>query len=76
MPETSSEEGLTVIYDEETLTFSFDWDPETHPEYNFLQDMTSNDLIKMITDYLELTDEEAKQKHAEVLTRGQSGRAS
>lgn len=64
MPESRSDEGLVVTYDEESLTFSFDWNPETHPEYNFLEKMTSSELIKMITHYLELTDEETKQQHS------------
>lgn len=58
--ETSSGEGLVVTYDEETLTITFDWDEETHPEYNFLREMDSSSLVKMLTDYLELTDAETK----------------
>lgn len=61
MSDTSTGEGLTVTYDDESLTFTFDWDPETHPEYNFLENMTSNELIKMITDYLELTENAQKE---------------
>lgn len=73
MSDTSTGHGLTVTYDEETLTFTFDWDPETHPEYNFLEDLTSNELIKMITDYLELIENEQKEKSdASIQDRGQS----
>lgn len=38
--ETSTSAGLTVSYEEETSTISFEWDEETHPEYNFLKDLT------------------------------------
>lgn len=61
MSDTRTGEGLTVTYDDESLTFTFDWNPETHPEYNFLENMTSNELIKMITDYLELTENAQKE---------------
>jgi hypothetical protein len=64
MPESRSDEGLVVTYDEESLTFSFDWNPETHPEYNFLEEMTSSELLKMLTHYLELTDEKTKQQRS------------
>jgi hypothetical protein len=74
LSDTSSKEGLTVIYDDESLTFTFDWDPETHPEYNFLSGMTSSELVKMLTDYLELlTDEEKDSAQAALQVRGQGG---
>lgn len=70
--ETSSGEGLVVTYDEDTLSITFDWDPETHPEYNFLESMSPQDLTKMLTDYLELTDAELKEFKDEIQDGGQS----
>lgn len=51
--ETSSEDGLTVTFDDETGIFTFDWDDETHPEYNFIKDFTDEDFATMMRDYLE-----------------------
>jgi hypothetical protein len=48
----STESGLTVEYDEETGSFTLDWDPETHPEWNFLEGMTSEDFSEMLSDYI------------------------
>lgn len=51
--ETSSQDGLTVTFDEETSIFTFDWNEETHPEYNFLKDLTSDDFSQMMQEYLD-----------------------
>jgi thiamine pyrophosphate-dependent acetolactate synthase large subunit-like protein len=50
--ETASEDGLTVIFNDETNTFTFEWDEETHPEYNFFKDFTDEDFATMIREYL------------------------
>jgi hypothetical protein len=50
--ETSTDHGLTVSYDEEAGIISFDWDPVTHPEYNYLEELTEDDFSKMLQDYL------------------------
>lgn len=46
--ESTCDAGLTVIYDEETGIFSFEWDEETHPEYNFIKDLTPETFATMI----------------------------
>lgn len=59
--ESSTNDGLTVSYDEESGTITFDWDNETHPEYNFLNLLTPEELSKMLMDRikeLEAEDEE------------------
>jgi len=48
--ESSTNDGLTVSYDEESGTITFDWDNETHPEYNFLNLLTPEELSKMLMD--------------------------
>lgn len=50
--------GLLVTYDEETLSFTFDWDPGTHPQYNYLNGLSSSELIQLITRGLEQALEE------------------
>lgn len=52
--EISSNAGLTVTFDDETGIFTFDWDENTHPEYNFIKDFTDQDFATMMRDYLEL----------------------
>ena len=59
--EPSGDEGLTIIYDEDTSSLTFEWDNETHPEYNFLNLLTPEELSKTLMDYLhrlEAEDEE------------------
>lgn len=54
--ETSTDAGLTVTFDDETGIFSFEWDEETHPEYNFIKDFTDEDFATMMRDYLDSRD--------------------
>jgi hypothetical protein len=54
--ETCSEDGLTVIFNDETNIFTFEWDEETHPEYNFLKDLTGDDFATMMREYLATLD--------------------
>jgi len=44
---------LTCIYDEETRQMRFDWDAEAHPEYNFLLDITEEELIQKMVSWIE-----------------------
>ena len=58
----ASGDGLSVSYDEEKGVISFDWDPETHPEYNYLEGLTAEELVNMVLDYInkkELNGEES-----------------
>lgn len=58
--ETSSDAGLTVSIDDETGIISFEWDEETHPEYNFIKDFTDETFATMMREYIEhlgLTDD-------------------
>jgi len=54
--ETCSEDGLTVTFNDETNIFTFEWDEETHPEYNFLKDLTGDDFATMMREYLATLD--------------------
>ena len=59
--ESSSDDGLTIIYDEDASSLTFEWDNKTHPEYNFLNLLTPEELNKVLMDYLhrlEAEDEE------------------
>lgn len=50
--EISTQDGLTVTFDDETGVFSFEWDEETHPEYNFIKDFTDESFATMIRDHI------------------------
>ena len=69
--ETSSDNGLTVTIDDETNTISLEWDPETHPEYNPLEDLTSEEFCKIIFDYAHTLVNE-KSTTTEIPAGGQS----
>lgn len=69
MIEISERDGLRVELDEESSTFSFVWDDETHPEWNFLKDMTNEDFAQMMQNYIDHCD--ANQEKADL----QSGRS-
>jgi len=62
--EISSDAGLTVTYDEETSTFSFEWDEETHPEYNFIKDFTDESFATMMREYIARLDLEHHEPQA------------
>jgi hypothetical protein len=64
--ESTTSNGLIVSYDEENCEFTLDWDENTHPEYNFLADLTSDDIVKILEDRLEqLQQEENAIKNSE-----------
>lgn len=49
--EITSEHGLTVTYDEKNSLISFEWDPDTHPEYNYLEELTDEEFSEMINNH-------------------------
>ena len=62
--ETSTDHGLTVIYDEEAGIISFEWDPETHPVYAYLQDLTEDGLNKMLEERINICATEKDEKQS------------
>lgn len=60
--ESSTLGGLTVSFDEETSTFTFDWDEKTHPEYNYLKELTDEMFSEMLINSISerLTKEQLK----------------
>lgn len=46
--DTTTRNGLTIGFEEEDLTITFDWDPETHPEYNWLETLTNERLCELL----------------------------
>jgi hypothetical protein len=56
--ESLTDAGLTVTYDEEAGVITFDWDPETHPEYNSLKNLTSEQFAAMMMGWIDRYEEE------------------
>lgn len=69
---STNEDGLLVSYDEETSTISLEWDPETHPQYNCLEDMTSEEFINLLLNYDRQT-KKGQSSTCEIQTGGSSG---
>ena len=73
--ETTCDDGLTVTYDEETSIFSFEWDEETHPEYNFIKDFTDESFATMMREYIARLDlEDHEPQTSNDSTEVQAGR--
>ena len=69
--ESSENDGLLVSFDEESNTFTLEWDEETHPEYNFLRLLTPEELTNKLSEQLQkLIDDESRSN---VQDRGSSG---
>jgi hypothetical protein len=69
--EFSENDGLLVSFDEESNTFTFEWDEETHPEYSFLRLLTPEELMNKLSERLQdLIDNE---NGSNIQDRGSSG---
>lgn len=40
--------GLRVTYNEGDSSFTLEWDPETHPQYNYLNDFSEDELSEYL----------------------------
>jgi hypothetical protein len=52
--ETVDKDGLSITVDEETDEITFIWNPETHPEWNYLEEVGKEELLKMMLSYLDV----------------------
>jgi hypothetical protein len=69
--EFSENDGLLVSFDEESNTFTFEWDEEEHPEYSFLRLLTPEELTNKLSEQLQkLIDDE---NGSNIQDRGSSG---
>jgi hypothetical protein len=71
MTEFSEKDGLRVEFDEESNTFSFIWDSETHPEWDFLKDITSESFSQILLDQINRLD--GNQEETGLQSGGSSG---
>lgn len=44
--------GLRVTYNEDDSSLTLGWDPETHPEYNYLNDFSEDELAEYLNGIL------------------------
>lgn len=51
-------DGLTISIDEETDTISFNWDPDTHPKWNVIDQMGEEALRAVLCKQLSIALEE------------------
>ena len=56
--EAGEEDGLTVTIDDETNILTFTWDPDTHPQWNYLQELGEEGVKELLMDYVQRTLEE------------------
>lgn len=51
--EISEGNGLLIIYNEKEGNLTINWNEDTHPEYNFLNNCSSENILKMLLCHLE-----------------------
>lgn len=51
--ENDDRDGLLVQFDEESGTFTLEWDEEAHPEYNLLKLVTPEQFSRILSEQLE-----------------------
>lgn len=55
--------GLFISYDEETSTITFEWDSETHPQYNCLESLSQEEVSQLLLNGLEDAIEELEKEN-------------
>jgi hypothetical protein len=63
--ERSEKDGLVVMIDDETDTLTFEWDDETHPQWNFLRELGEEGVSALILERCQqtLSEHETKDLH-------------
>jgi hypothetical protein len=69
--ESLTDAGLTVTYDEETGIITFDWDPETHPQYNSLEHLTSEQFSAMMLEWIDCYEEDHSDQPSDTKIDGE-----
>lgn len=62
------EDGLLITYDEESNLLTFEWNEETHPQYNYLYLLTEEKFSQMLKEHCERLD--GIQETADLQDRG------
>lgn len=61
---TTEIDGLTVTVNEETSEITFDWDPKTHPQYNYIYEIGEAELLKKLTESMKDLIKECEEQAA------------
>jgi hypothetical protein len=63
--EQSEKDGLVITVDDEASSFLFEWNEETHPQWNFLCDLGEEGISRMLMDRCQriLSEHETKDLH-------------
>jgi hypothetical protein len=56
--ENGGEDGLIVTLDDETNNLTFTWNPDTHPQWNYLHELGEDGVKELLMDYVQRTLEE------------------
>ena len=56
--EAGGEDGLIVTIDDETNILTLEWDPDTHPQWNYLQELGEEGVKELLMNYVQRTLEE------------------
>lgn len=61
----SEKDGLVITVDDEASSFLFEWNEETHPQWNFLHDLGEEGVSRMLMDRCQqiLSEHETKDLH-------------
>jgi hypothetical protein len=61
----SEKDGLVVSIDDETNLITFEWDDETHPQWNFLRELGEEGVTELILAHCQqiLSEHETKDLH-------------
>jgi hypothetical protein len=61
MMQTFTHEGLTILCnDSNEILVVFEWDEKSHPQYNYLNKMTAEQLLKIMIKQAEIILNESK----------------
>lgn len=61
----SEENGLVIIVDDEANLLTFEWDDETHPQWNFLRELGEDGVTAMLMAHCNqiISEHETKDLH-------------
>lgn len=52
----TEQDGLFITYDEESGLLTFEWNEDTHPQYNYLYGLTEEKFSQMLKDHCDRLD--------------------
>lgn len=62
--------GLFISYDEEASNLTFEWNPETHPQYNYLESLSQEQMSQLLLNSLENSIKELEKENQQQKEQG------